>query len=127
MKICKWLDVWLLLVVVADSSYAPTMRVNVHNGILVILKFTKPQKTNVGILENVHFGRVVPSVLAFSNVSALQHELAQSALTDATANCLGEGTIEEHLMPNAFLAFGDAAQVQLRLQDFGVDANTHGR
>lgn len=92
----------------------------------LVAELSKAKKTNVGVLENFHFRRIVPTMLDFSNVGTVQHELAETRLANATTNGLGESAIEQHLMPDQLLALGATAQVELGFQDLGVDADTHG-
>ena len=65
-------------------------------------------------------------MLHFSDMSALKHELAETTLSNAATNSLGESTIEQELVPDVFLSLGATAEVKLGGQDFRVDTDTHG-
>lgn len=59
------------------------------------LELSKTKEAHVGVLHDFNFGGVVPSVLNFSDMRTLEHELAQTTLSNTTTNCLGEGTVEQ--------------------------------
>ena len=59
------------------------------------LELSKTKEAHVGVLHDFNFGGVVPSVLNFSNMRTLEHELAETTLSNTTTDCLGEGTVEQ--------------------------------
>ena len=109
-----------ICVVVGDA------RVHLGRDALLFLVFAKTKETHVGALEDLDFGGVPPGVLDFTNMGALQHELAETTLADTSANGLGKSTVEQHAVPDIFLAFGASTEVKLGGEDLRVDTDTHG-
>ena len=95
------------------------------HGIFIVL--SKTQELNVVLgLHYFHLGWVVPSMLDFTNVRTLKHELTEATLSNASTNSLGESAIEQELMPNVVLALGATAEVKLGGKNLWVDSDTHG-
>ena len=92
----------------------------------VFLEFSKTKETHVGVLEDFNFSGVVPSVLNFSNMSTLKHELAETTLSNTTTNGLRKSSVEQELMPNVVLSLGATTEVELGSKDLRVDTDTHG-
>jgi len=55
-----------------------------------------------------------------------KQKLTCTALSNATANRLGQRPVQKHLVPNEILAFGDVTQIQLLQQYLGIHADAHG-
>ena len=92
----------------------------------LFLELSKTKETHVGVLQDLNLGGVVPSMLDFSNVSTLEHELAETALSNTTSNGLGKSAVKQHAVPDGFLAFGATAEVKLGGKNLWVDSDTHG-
>jgi len=66
-------------------------------------------------------------MLNFSDVSTLEHELAETTLSNSPTDSLWQSSVQQHAVPDELLAFGALAQLQLLLQGLRVDTNTHRR
>mmetsp|Transcript_13863 Transcript_13863/g.33582 ORF Transcript_13863/g.33582 Transcript_13863/m.33582 type:complete len:83 (-) Transcript_13863:661-909(-) len=54
----------------------------------ISLKFSQTQEVDSVLLENIDLGRVVPSMLDFSNMASTKEKLAGTALSNTSTNSL---------------------------------------
>src|SRR5210317_1240250 len=92
----------------------------------IALKLTQTQQFDSILLHNINLGRIVPSMLNFTNMTSSQQELARTTLSNPPTNSLGQCPIQEHLVPNKLFAFIHTAQIQLLQEYLGVNTDTHG-
>ena len=63
--------------------------------------------------------------LYFADVGFMKQEHAQAALSDASADGVGQLAVEEHAMESEVGLLGTSSQLELAGEGFGADADAH--